>query len=278
MRTSYSFSILRYIHDPITEEFVNIGVVVYSKEERYLSALCAPNYGRISRMFAKIDGERFRQLARYVQNSIQDMGNELSPALPYYTHSLETLLSRILPPDDSAFQFSKPGFGLSDNLDKALHDLFERFVQKYVSSAESLRRDDEDVWKVYREPLERRHVANKLIAKKIAVHDYEYEFRHSWKNRVWHVYEPISLDLLDAQSIADKANRWVGRATNLIESKEPWKIHVLLGEPKDSKMKPAFVKAQNILHKMPGEHEFVTENEAEAFAETVAREIHAHGV
>ena len=205
------------------------------------------------------------------------MGTERTQAMSFSGQSLDSVVARVLPPDDSAFQFSKPGLGLTDDFDKTVNDLFERFVQKYTASIESPRRDDEDVWKVYKEPLERRHVASKLVSKKIGIQDYEYEFRHSWKNQVWHVYEPISLDLLDTQSIVDKANRWVGRATNLVESSDPWKMHVLLGEPQSSKMKSAFEKAQNILHKMPGKHEFVRESEAEDFAEALAKEIQAHG-
>jgi len=30
MKTAYSYSVLRYIHDPVTREFINIGVAVYS--------------------------------------------------------------------------------------------------------------------------------------------------------------------------------------------------------------------------------------------------------
>jgi len=32
VRTPYTFSILRYVHDPVTQEFINIGVAVYSRE------------------------------------------------------------------------------------------------------------------------------------------------------------------------------------------------------------------------------------------------------
>jgi hypothetical protein len=104
MRIPYSFSILRYVHDPITEEFINLGVVVFSKEAQYLNSRCTSQYGRISKMFTKIDGERFRQLTRYVVSEIQKVGSEIVKPLSGYT--LETLLGRVLPPDDSAFQFS----------------------------------------------------------------------------------------------------------------------------------------------------------------------------
>ena len=74
----------------------------------------------------------------------------------------------------------------------------------------------------------------------------------------------------------DKANRWVGRATSLMDSSDPFRIHMLLGEPTDERLKATFVKAQNILNKMPGKKEFIRESEAEAFAEELAREVQGH--
>jgi hypothetical protein len=40
MKAAYSFSVLRYVHDPVTQEFVNIGVAVFSPEARYFRAIC----------------------------------------------------------------------------------------------------------------------------------------------------------------------------------------------------------------------------------------------
>jgi hypothetical protein len=82
--------------------------------------------------------------------------------------------------------------------------------------------------------------------------------------------------MVDAGSILEKANRWVGRATSLNDSSERFKIHILLGEPQDDRLRSAFEKAQNILNKMPGQKEFVHEAEADAFADELAREIGEH--
>ena len=277
MKVTYSFSVLRYVHDPVTGEFVNIGVALYAKDARYFDAMCATNYGRISRMFAKIDGDRFRQIARYIQDRIHELGNELSSKLQFESFAkIETLLSGVLPPDDSAFQFSQVGVGVTNDLPKTLQDLFERLVQKYASHLEPPSRDDEDVWRVFREPLERRNVADRLVPKKIVAPDFDYEFKHSWKNKVWHMYEPISFDMVDPNSILDKANRWVGRSVNLKDSNEKFKMHILLGAPQNSALGNTFVKATNILHKMPIDLEFIKENEAEDFADEVATEIKSH--
>jgi hypothetical protein len=183
---------------------------------------------------------------------------------------------KVLPRDDSSLQFSPAGVGLSSDLENTLGELFERYVEQYSRVGESDRRTDEEVWKVYREPLERRDIASKLLPKKIIAPNYEYEFQHSWKNQSWHVCEPVSFDLVEAPSILDKANRWVGRAISLSESKEDFKIHVLLGEPQDEKLRSTFIKAQNILHKMPEVNEFVRESDAEQFADHLKTQMNHH--
>jgi hypothetical protein len=110
--------------------------------------------------------------------------------------------------------------------------------------------------------LEEEHVIQWLEPKRIVAPDYEYEFKEAWKNEVWHTYEPVSFDLMESSSIVDKANTWVGRVTSLAASHEKFKPYLLLGEPHEEKLRGSFVKAQNILHKMPCEHEFVHEADA----------------
>ncbi|MGH9545330.1 MAG: DUF3037 domain-containing protein [Terriglobales bacterium] len=276
MTIPYSFSILRYVHDPATQEFVNIGVAVFSPQAKYLQAICTPNYGRVRHMFLKVDGPRFRQLSRYIQDQISAAGREYESSLPFEAgQDFEHLLARVLPFDDSAIQFSKAGVGLSTDLDRTLRELYERFVDRYVAG-DSPRRTDEEVWRVFREPMDKVLVTPRLRPKRIVAPSYEYEFEHSSKNEIWHVYEPVSFDMVEAAPMLDKANRWVGRATSLMDSPDLFRIHVLLGEPQDQRLKPTFVKAQNILNKMPGQKEFVPESEAAAFAEELASQLAKH--
>lgn len=135
MKTPYSFSILRYVHDAVTGEFVNIGVAVYSREKGFLRAKCSPRYGRITRMFTKIDGSRYRQLVQCIQQQINAIGASLPSELPFEPGlAIETMLARVLPPDDSALQFSPAGVGLSSGLDETVAQLFERYVDLYSAS------------------------------------------------------------------------------------------------------------------------------------------------
>lgn len=278
MRFAYSFSVLRYVHDPVSQEFVNIGVAVYSADANYLRAQCSTSYARISEMFQKIDGPRFRQIVRFVQDQISRVGRDRSTMLPFEPAiSIENILASVLPPDDSAVQFSRAGIGLSSDLDQTLGELFHRHVEYYASSGETHRRTDEEVWRVFREPLDRANVTPYLAPKLIAAPSYQYEFARSWKNEIWHVYEPVSFDLVEPDSMLDKANRWVGRATSLMDSSDSFRIHLLIGGPSDNSLRGTFAKAQNILNKMPGKKEFIQETDADAFAEKLAESVAQHG-
>jgi hypothetical protein len=275
----YAFSVLRYAHDGVTNEFVNVGVAVYAGDATFLKARCTSHYGRITRMFDRIDGDRFKQMVRYIEDGVSSLGAKLrQQALPFaqYGTTIEALLKDILPQDDSALRFSEPGYGVSADLEATLALLFERYVERYAGDQDVPSRNDDEVWRVFRISLEKREVLNHLSTKKIVAPNYEYQFRAAWQNEVWHVYEPVSFDLVEPASLLDKANRWVGRAASLSESPEPFRMHMLIGEPQDPRMLSAFQKAVNILKKMPGNPELVSESRADAFAAEVEREIGLH--
>jgi hypothetical protein len=275
----YSFSVLRYFHDGVTAEFVNVGVAVYSGDALYLKAKCTVQYGRITKMFERIDGDRFKQLVRHIEERTTGLGQQLrQQTLPFAQlgTTLPSLLKEVLPPDDSAIQFSPEGYGVTADMDKTLYELFERYVERYAGEQDAPSRSDDEVWRVFREPLERRRLLQHLSSRKIVTPDYEYQFRASWKNEIWHVYEPVSFDLLEPNSLLEKANRWVGRSASLAESVDRFRLHLLIGLPQDPHIEPTFKKAHNILRKMSGNPELVLEDQAEAFAADLEREIGLH--
>jgi hypothetical protein len=47
--------------------------------------------------------------------------------------------------------------------------------------------------------------------------------------------------------------------------------------PREKKLHVAFIKAQNILHRMPRDPEFVVESEAEDFAKHLKADVEKHG-
>ena len=71
---SYTYTVLRYIHDVTSGEFVNVGVALHAPQARYLSAMCRPTYGRLSKVFPGLNAEHFKALMRHIQNSFEERG------------------------------------------------------------------------------------------------------------------------------------------------------------------------------------------------------------
>jgi hypothetical protein len=278
MKTPYTFCVLRYVHDVVSGEFVNVGVALHAPTVKFLGAACSSTYGRVSSFFGGIESEQFRRLMRHIQAGIEEFGERLRSELPFAADPTDVRgwVDRVLPPDDSSLQFSEARAGLTSDPRGALQDLYERLVERYINREQRPTRSDDDVLRVFRQPLATRHVLNRIGPKTIAGRDYEHEFPIAWKNGVWHASEAVSFDLANPGDISEKANRWLGRGVNLSESKERFKLYLLLGEPRDDKLRAAFTRAKNILHKMPCDHEFVGEDAADEFAALVERELRQH--
>jgi hypothetical protein len=267
MKTSYSNITLRYVHDVVTGEFANIGVVLYVPEQRFLEARFATSYERLNAIFLRIDHLHFRGLMRYMANRFEELGAEIRGGLHVPpVNALSEVVRQVLPPDDSSLQWSAQGGGFTDD-----PELYKRLVERFVAGAEQVSRTDEEIARPFKARLGKK--AEKLSEKTIATKDYQYDFRFAWKNNIWHLYEPVSFDLVDPGSIREKANKWLGRGVALHEASEKFKIHFLLGEPRQAETKPAFENAIHLLSKIPGQKELVRENETERFAEHVANEI-----
>src|SRR2546430_9380124 len=107
MKTTFTYTILRYVHDIATGEFVNMGLALYAPEAKYVSAMCSPRYGRLSKMFLDVNGEHLRSLMRYIQARFEEYSIKFSGELPVEGRpkSVMEIAMSILPKDDSSLQW-----------------------------------------------------------------------------------------------------------------------------------------------------------------------------
>ena len=188
----------------------------------------------------------------------------------------QELASSVIAPDDSSFQWSPMGSGLAADLPTTLETIYQRMVERYEDKPTNSSRSDETIWKTFKKRFEEKQILSRLRTKTIAVQDDEVEFSHAWKNHQWHCMETLSFDLMQPQSIKDKAHSWLGRMTSIKDSQDEFRIYYLVGEPQLEKSKRAFERALDVLHKTPVEHQIVREDEAEGFAAEMAAKIAKH--
>src|SRR5262245_41904406 len=139
MKTRYTFSVLRYVHDPVSGEFANVGVILYAPEIQFLDAICTLTYGRISAYFADFNLEHFTRIMKQIERLTWDLSQALKQ-LPFEARPQTALdcAARVLPPDDSSLQFSPVlGSGVTEDASLRLNELFERYVVRYSRKSET---------------------------------------------------------------------------------------------------------------------------------------------
>lgn len=132
MMKPYQYQVVRYTHDRVTGEFVNVGVVLYVPEDRFLKTLVTNRYARVSNFFPPASGlalvQSLRQFRREVER-VARQHDELFAMPP----SLETITNGILPPDESALSLTPMAWGIDVDPKLALDDLYHRLVEKYIT-------------------------------------------------------------------------------------------------------------------------------------------------
>jgi hypothetical protein len=274
----YTYTVLRYVHDTSTGEFANVGVVISAPSAKFADAILRPTYGRLSKMFPGMDGEHFRQVIRHLQSRFEEIASQVREEmdLGQKPTNAQELAFSVIAPDDSSFQWSAMGSGLAADLPVTLESIYQKMVERYDDRQKTESRSDELVWKSFKKRLEERKVLSRLHPKTISVQDDEVTFSHAWKNHQWHCMETLSFDLMQPQSIREKAHSWLGKMTSIKDATEKFSVCYLVGEPQLEGSRRAFEQALNVLHKTPVEHEIIREHEAESFAAEVAKEIAAH--
>src|SRR2546428_975069 len=133
MKTTFTYTILRYVHDIATGEFVNMGLALYAPEAKYVSAICSPRYGRLSKMFLDVNGEHLRSVLRYIQARFEEYSTKLHGELPLdgRPKSVMDIAMSILPKDDSSLQWSEANGGITDDPAATFEQLFTRMVGEY---------------------------------------------------------------------------------------------------------------------------------------------------
>jgi len=278
MKTAYTYTLLRYVHDVASGEFANVGVVVFSPDVRYAGALCRETYGRISKMFPNMNRDGFKSLMRYIEAQIDAAGARMQGELPLEAMPVDAgaLARSVLPHDDSSLQWGPVGGGLCDDPAQKLEDLFARYVVRYDDKTVVNSRTDEEVWSRFKRALDEKHLTARLQTKKISVADDEVEFARAYKNNQWHCIEAISLDLALADSIKDKAHKWLGQITSVKSTSESFRVYFLVGAPQSPGLRESYENALKILAKVPVEHEIVPEEAAVGFANRLGSIIEEH--
>jgi hypothetical protein len=220
----YQYQILRYVHDQFTGEFVNLGVILYSPDSLFLKTIISNKYGRITALFPNANGKFISRLLKNFEASVRQIDKQLTQLFTP-SENLITITKSILPPDDSALILTEVKYGIDIDLEIALNDLYNNLVEKYMNLHQERSLTDEEVWrKKYKAYFDKYALTHKLTTHEVVTNNDSFSFDKSWKNEIWHCYQPVSFDLQNTDSIKDKVYRWSGILHELSSANE--KIHI----------------------------------------------------
>lgn len=120
----YEYAVVRVVPRPEREEFINVGIVLFSKRAKYIKMLYMIDNSKLQPLCGDFDLE---DLPEYLQafdkicNGTTDGGLIASFDIPSRFRWLTAVRSSVL-------QTSRPHPGFSENLDETLHKLFKELV------------------------------------------------------------------------------------------------------------------------------------------------------
>lgn len=265
-REPYTYAILRYRHDPVAGEQVNVGVVLYAPKSNFIGAQFRKAYSRVAKVFPDVNGAVLKHDLVRIEKAFNKLSTNEDPDLFSDSYDVMNFAHRVVGVDDSALVWSISGSGVTSDAEKTLNALHSRFISQYDQEVLH-RRDDADVWKPFRDKLSELRIAEIFEPKIIQSPINEVEFDHAWKNGVWHCVQPISFDLVTAAGIQEKAAKWVGNLQGLSKATENFCPYFLVGAPSDPTMTRAYQRAVEFLREAPLAPTVVLEAEMEKFAD-----------
>ncbi len=278
-KQKYTYTILRYVHDVVAGEFVNVGVVMHAPAINFVRIEVRTSVGRIKSLFPDMDRAAFVAAVKAAKRSVDKIGESLvhGDLLAEFSDVI-SIAHRVLAPDDSSLQWSPISSGLTENPDKAFARIYGRYITRYDGKS-THRRSDDEVWRPVRSLLEARNISVEFDKKTVSGKSDEIVFKHAWRNGIWHAYEPLSFDLADAEGIKDKARRWRGHLEAVHDGREcDLKLHFVVGAPQNPSLMPAYKSALGILENAAFEPAIYREDEVSRLVAEIEADLKQHAV
>ncbi len=310
--TRYEYVLVRYMHDYVSEEFVNIGVIMYAPDQGKIYARITERFGRLSDFFPDFKGAGYRSLARHIQRACLRLDAELREGLLFQEapsraqgvgsrvvddspqsfygrssadqreelplqgrpSSVRDVVRRVVGGSPySSFKVSGVRYGMDRDLEHRLSVLYEEFIARYEHADERSRRDESAITRDLDQKLISAGLGDRLtFAYRLDTDTYGHEFHAAWRNGTTQVLEPVSLDLAVATRIVDKANLWSGRLATLSQAHD-FSFTGVVAPPTSPDLGVAYDKAITILRKAPRVRNIVEERNTESVLSAITEDL-----
>ncbi|MBT9394802.1 DUF3037 domain-containing protein [Hymenobacter sp. NST-14] len=282
---TYQYQVLRYLHDHVTGEFVNVGLVFYEPQTRFLRAQVISKAQRLTDFFPGLVGRHILAVLKHFAAAVNRKGQALATqeqatlfAQGNEAFDLRQFTLTLVRQNDAAWQLTAVEQGLTLNPDRTFADLYQRLIGEYQQETPPPRTADEQVWRQsYKRYFDRHHLTEKLEPRQIPTANDEIKFEHTWQNGVLNCFEAVTFQLKQPAKIKDKAYKWVGRLTELGTGDVPLHVYLLTASPNDPALQETIEQIITAASSPMVQVDIIHENEAENFARQIERKMQTAG-
>lgn len=277
--------VVRYVHDVLTGEFLNVGVVLVSNHFHYAAAEFIPQWSRISATFPNAELPNLRRIASVIQGACASLRPEANGQMELSfgddSKDLRSFLSKVIPFEDASIEFSSPLRGITANPSKTLIELSRRYAFRYLpEDGERATRQDGDIWQDFAKVLATRaDVLHKLVPLTLRAPrlHYELQFERGWINGKRNAAQPLSFDLIEARAIKEKAANWSGKVLTVKPSEHNAEVYFLVGMPPSNTPKDVQEAAKDAVcileENLRGEASIFLEDQSGVLAEKILADL-----
>lgn len=269
--TQFCYTTLRYEHDIRTEEFLNVGILLWAKAGRPVFRY-TENRTRLQNVFPGVD-------ASEVIDALRELGRSLNEARRTAgADNLMEIAHTALPEDASSLKWSAISFGKTSDPVGASETIFREMVERYEKVKKKKVRTDDDLWTEFEVLLQGFKVVHHFHRTSVSSPLKSYRFDHAWRNECPHIIAPISLDAETREGVVSKATHWTGQVIDLARSSEEFTIDMILGRPSAIGFAEAYENAVDFLEGNASDSRMkvIREQDQTALAAKVASEITSH--
>ena len=233
---------------------------------------------RAAGLFPGMDRGNVLKTLRFMESRFASFYKSPQQSLRFETLDAADIAKAILPTDDSSWQWSPPGGGVTADPAQVLAELFERLVIRHEDKHPAVRRTDEEVWRPFEKALKTRdqNILACLHEQDLSFGSFHHRFEHAWQPErgPLHLLLPLSFDLLDPSEIVDKAIRWNGRIHQLRKAQTEFRAFLLIGKPSEPNHEAAYAEAKGVLESAADpERKIMPEDQSALFADEFLRSV-----
>lgn len=267
-RSAYTYTILQYRHDVWSGECMNVGILLFCPAAQHVGFKFRSGGARLSNAFPGINRSALLHDLKEMERWFERRATR--PFDIWMWKTAIELGQSLLGDDDSSFRWNLNGSGITNDPEKTIQDLFDRFVMQYDISPARTPRTDEQVFDVVKAKLKRAELLSRMEPHTVKTKYAEFTFDHAFKNGKWHCIQAISLDSADEDKMQRKAERWAGKLVGLMEAAERPKVYMITGKPSDASLQGKYKRMIEFLRHNPADPVVLDEAQSDTLVQDLS--------